>query len=151
MAYLETDISFFAYLNTTRNNVTGNGTTYDIVYDAESYDTMSSFDTGTGIFTAPFSGKYLLTVGMQVNELSDSTTDFFSLIETSNRNYQIFRGNAGVIRLGGSFFGFSSSIIADMEASDTAFVSITATQSGGLVADLPSGETINFFSGKLLR
>ena len=88
---------------------------------------------------------------MQVNTLSASTTEFFPILNTTSQNFQLWRGDAGVIRLGSSYFGFTSSVMADMSSGDTCFVSIEINQAGGKVADIPAGVGINYFAGKLLE
>ena len=90
-------------------------------------------------------------MGLQTNDLGGNTTAYVFLLVTSNRTYQLFRGNAGSIRLGSSFFGCSGSVVADMDASDTAYVTIQVNNGApSLVVDIPAGQTINYFNGKKL-
>lgn len=51
---------FQAYLAADATNVTGDGTAYTVLFDSESFDNNSNFNTSTGTFTAPVTGKYLL-------------------------------------------------------------------------------------------
>ena len=47
---------FSAITDTTKTNVTGDGTSYTIIYDGELYDVGSDYDVATGVFTARRSG-----------------------------------------------------------------------------------------------
>jgi hypothetical protein len=52
---------FSAYASGNISNVSGDGTAYNILFDTTSLDTASAFNTGTGVYTFPFSGLWLIT------------------------------------------------------------------------------------------
>lgn len=52
--------AFWAVKSATTTNVTGNGTLYTFVPDTEIYDVNGDYNAGTGVFTAPVTGKYFL-------------------------------------------------------------------------------------------
>jgi len=79
-----TDVKFQAYPSSGATNVTGAGTAYVGVYDTEVFDTANAFD-GTSTFTAPETGKYLLTVTMAFSGVTAASDGFQISIITSNR------------------------------------------------------------------
>ena len=107
--------------STVRNNVTGDNTNYTAVYDTEIVDRNADFASNT--FTAPVGGLYLIIGHVWFHGLTSSTTSFKALITTSNRiydylQYWVHTGNQST-QEGGSF-----SVLADMDASDTATVNV---------------------------
>tara|TARA_R100000900_G_scaffold126937_3_gene101633 strand:+ start:1584 stop:2222 length:639 start_codon:yes stop_codon:yes gene_type:complete len=107
-----------------QNNLTVGANT-QITFNSEVFDVGSNFASNT--FTAPVTGKYLLTAKVRVDEI-DTAANFYSMdIVTSNRDY------ADIYRLESSndpdYFTFAFSVIADMDANDTAIVRIG--QNGG--------------------
>lgn len=49
---------FRAYLSATQNNVTGDGSLYNVIFDTVVFDQGSNYNNGNGKFTAPINGKY---------------------------------------------------------------------------------------------
>ena len=52
---------FMAYLSTTQSNVSGDGTTVQVVYDTALVNQGSNYNAGTGVFTVPITGNYIFT------------------------------------------------------------------------------------------
>jgi hypothetical protein len=52
--------AFSAHPTAQYDNVTGDGTAYDITCGTENFDVMSDHSTGTGLYTARFTGMHLL-------------------------------------------------------------------------------------------
>ena len=138
--------AFLAYLSSNQNNVTGDGTTVQVLFNAEIYDQTNSF--ASSAFTAPVTGKYLLTTSIYLDGRStDATQTAISLI-TTNRTY--FRQDS--LGSGGSSFGIEMTTIADMDASETATVSVMVAGVGSKTVDF-LGDTTDvrsFFAGALL-
>jgi len=133
--------AFSAWLSATQTNVTGDGTVYSMVYDTEIYDQGADYNAATGVFTAPVKGKYLLTV----NTYSTGYTAGWitkATIVTSNRSYAVsmFATEAHVFD--------AIAMLCDMDAGDTAYVTITAS-GGTKVVDIVTGATNNYFTGFL--
>jgi hypothetical protein len=135
-------VAFSAYGSGIASNVTGDGTTVSPVgMDAELFDLGGDFAIGTYTFTAPSTGKYRFNCSVSAYGGSTSHTDMVVSIVTSNRTYEVFRGNpkdaiATSITAGGS-------VLADMDAADTAFVSCTVSGSTKVI-DLDNGVRTGF-------
>ena len=123
-------------------NVTGNGTVYTVVWGTETFDQASNFSSTT--FTAPVTGRYLLTVFVQVNGATAAADTIQVGLLTSNRNY--FSGDTNTNSLG-SEINVAFSIVVDMDASDTAHVTVTGVGEASNVMDISLEST---FSGCLL-
>jgi hypothetical protein len=137
--------SFSAYKSATAENVTGDGTAYAVVFDTEVFDVGSAYNNGTGTFTAPQAGKYQLCAQVFLSGLAGGEAVQVDIV-TSNRTYR-----AGAVVAAGSF-SLPLSVIADMDAADTA--SVTVTVSGGTkVVDVAVSGTVmmTYFSGILLK
>ena len=134
-------------------NVTGDATRYDVVMvevdpDGTSpvlHDTGGNFSTPS--FTAPVAGKYLFVVNAAMTGLTSSHSIIQVKIVTSDQDYQSNDGKSDPVDVG---FRTSFSVIADMDASDTAKVEVFV-YGGAKVVDLSSTVMINNFSGCLLE
>jgi len=120
--------AFFAHLSSTQNNVTGNAEVYTVPYDAEVYDIGGDFNTGTGIFTAPITGKYGFSCLIESTGLSAHTGWALQLV-TSNRNYTLISIDPDGVDQSGFLALSAGTVLADMDSGDTA--KITLTVSGG--------------------
>lgn len=139
---------FLARTSANALNVTGNGTAYSPVLNSEVWDVKTVFTGGT--FTAPQTGKYLFNAQIMCQGL-DATQTFGSMtLTTSNRTfikrYQPFLTFSGSGRSANCIYA-----ITDMDAADTASISVTISN-GGLTADVSGGTapTSTFFSAILL-
>lgn len=116
--------AFFAYLNTSGSNVTGDGTVYTIPFNATLFDQNSNFNTGTGVFTAPVTGKYMINVTILAQSLTTAMTITCTLPTTAHtyiplNNQGAFTGNNS----------YAYSLLVPMSASDT--MTVTFQASGG--------------------
>jgi hypothetical protein len=147
--------AFSAHLAGSDDNVTGDGTVYTIgsgTNFTEVFDQNNDFNVN-GTFTAPVTGRYEFTIGIQVQNL-DADTTFGSMdLETSNRTYFSANVNYAAMRTVTTAADKVSLVVtyqADMDASDTATSRIRidgTTQTVGLYGD-PNFNT--FFQGKLV-
>lgn len=147
--------AFLAYLASQDDNVTGAGTVYTIgtnVALTEVYDQNSDFNTN-GTFTAPVTGRYLITTSVGVRDITSAMTFIVNNVVSSNRTYLIGTQNPSTVSaLGPPLYEIEGSVIADMDASDTVTFQIQVSNGAGDTADV-SGTATNihtFFSGALL-
>jgi hypothetical protein len=97
-----------------------NGTT-TISFDTEVFDQGSNFASNT--FTAPVTGKYQLSIMVYLDNLDSASNYYEATIMTSNRGYySIFDPDYGQDN---GYMFINASILADMDANDTAYVSFT--------------------------
>lgn len=138
--------AFLGILTSDVLNATGNGAVYTLGTTAltEIFDQNSDFNTN-GTFTAPFTGCYLLSANCNVTNSQLSSTILIQIV-TSNRTYVTNTGRGSLA----STFGNVCTIIADMDAGDTAIVKLTVT---GEVTDrdtVTGTNNSNLFCGMLL-
>ncbi len=127
------------------SNVTGDGTVYTVVWDSEIFDQDSNMTTTT--FTAPVTGRYQLAAAIQ--SIDASAAYIFALLQivTSNRTYQ----NNNIAEL--TTRSHVISVTADMDASDTATVTLrygNLTKIVDIQGNTGAGATVTYFSGCLI-
>lgn len=127
----------------TANDKTGNGTAYTIVFDAEIADDGDHFNTGTGTFTAPSTGQYAFSTNVSLANVinGSSHTDARIEIVTSNRTYR-YEFNPAAISTSNNRASVNFQTTADMDAGDTAYISVTVYN---------STQTVGFASGQLTQ
>ena len=145
--------AFLAYLGTTDNNVTGDGSVYTFGGGnalTEVFDQNSDFNTN-GTFTAPITGRYLFIGAIEVSSLNTSHTLGLLYFNSSNGKYRCDRcdpGNIGVY----SGMQFCGNVLIDMDASDTCIINLmilNSTKVVDAVADPPATGACSYFSGYL--
>ena len=140
-------VGFLAYLGTQDANATGDGTVFTLGSGnalTEVYDIGSDFVT-TGTFTAPNTGKYRFDICVTFSDIASTHTSHQLTLNTSNRNFQIYYVEGGI---SGSPKYHNGTITADMDASDTATVTIRVA-GGTKVVDIDAGASpiYTWFSG----
>jgi len=112
---------FSAYGNADQALAAATWTT--IEFNTENYDVGGDFNTTTDTFTAPTTGKYMLSTQVRLSSVDSSSSQYVWIkIITSNRTY--FHLNGVRYRGGGAYSTPSLCVVADMDASDTAYVQI---------------------------
>jgi hypothetical protein len=139
--------AFSAYLAGDDANVTGNGTDYQVgtnVAFTEIFDQGSNFNVN-GTFTAPVTGRYQLNASLVCVGCTVATT-FELTIVTTNRTYltQYVRAASA------DNYTIGTSVLADMDATETAVVKIKVSGEAGDTVDLANANTGCRFSGYLV-
>ena len=126
-----------------QNNIAVDSNT-TVTFNNEVFDVNGDFADPK--FTAPITGKYLLTAKVRVDEI-DTGANFYSMdIVTSNRDY------ADIYRLEGSdndYFTFAFAVVADMDVNDTALIRV-GQNGGNSQSDLSDDGPRTQFGGYLL-
>jgi len=100
----------------------------------EIFDNNADFNPSTNKFTAPVTGRYQLNLTLRLDNLQTNASYFYVNIQTSNRqNYNIMATDGYDAAV--PYFGISTSVLADMDAGDTANVNYYIA-SGSSVSDI---------------
>ena len=138
--------AFLAYNSASDLNVTGNGAVATVDFDTEIFDQGSNFAADT--FTAPVTGRYRFSTSVFLEGIVAATNFNLSLV-TSNRTILLF-ANTGAYTGDQSVAG---SVLCDMDAADTAYVTVTVSGMAGNTADIVGAATstlYTYFSGELV-
>lgn len=141
---------FSAYKSSTSTNVTGDGTAATVVFDTEQFDVGSNYNSGTGVFTAPVTGKYFFQANLMYSAIGVQTTAQCR-IDTAAHNYDGNYLSPTACQAGGNFLAVNASVIISLSASDT--VSVTAAVTGGTKTVSVFGnatELYTYFTGYLI-
>ena len=142
---LVTTPAFHARPTSIISNIT-DGSSQTLAFATEIFDQNSDYNTSNYNFVAPVTGKYLLTLNLRVQSLDTDSAYFQAIILTSNKEYQsIIATN----RFSGDplYWYIAVSVVADMDASDTAIPKVFIEGSNTHQVDI---ETDSYFSGCLL-
>jgi len=120
-----------------------------VQFDTERYDVNSDFNTSTYTFTAPVTGKYFLTASLRMTQL-DSAANYTILdVITSNESYRTINDNNDMFSNDADYHSMTSTVLADMDANDTAYVTIG--QNGGAnQLDVKGATNYTYFTGCLI-
>ncbi len=146
----DANAAFQAYLTSNLTGVIGGGTVYNITATGwtERIDMGSNFNVSNGTFTAPSTGKYLLSAAIQLGGIDTAHTSYQAYIVTSNATYRFDHGD-----LDAGFSGTTQSngtVTVDMDASDTAYLRYTLSGSTTGTANINGAQTGTTFSGFLI-
>ena len=129
--------AFLVAPSTAQNNLSTNADN-TIAFGTEIYDVGSNFASNT--FTAPVTGKYQLNINLRLNNVDTAADYYTTYIITSNRAYYALE-DPGQYNDDINYKTYNFSVLADMDASDTAYISVyqaggtaqtdTAYESGG--------------------
>ena len=142
--------AFLVYPNARLTDVTGDGTPYTAVYNTEVFDQGGDF-ASSYLFTAPVGGKYQFNVNVNLLGIVSGHTTCTITLATSNRSIRTyFVANVYSQTGAGDQNSFNGSVLTDLDASDTAYVSILV-DGGAKVVDFDGdGNYASAFSGYLV-
>ena len=125
-----------AYVATTQSNI-GTGIT-TVALDAEIYDVNSDFNTSNYTFTAPVTGKYLVTMNLVMTDVDTAFHWIYLVGVSSNRNYYLNQIDARMLVQDGIWSWIGSSLV-DMDANDTFIMRTRSSAHGAAQMDIAGG------------
>jgi hypothetical protein len=133
----------FSVTKSTKQSNVATNSQVTVVFDSEVFDQNNDFAGSQ--FTAPVTGKYQLNLSLYTNEIDSAADYYMAVIKTSNREYQNVI-DPGVLASDPVYWNQGVSVLADMDANDTAYVFIQQGN-GNQQTDVA---TPSFFSGYLV-
>ena len=119
-----------------------------ITFGTERFDVNSDYNTSTSTFTAPVTGKYFLSVTLRFAQLDKDANYHIIWIDTSNETYR-FIIDTGIMSVDPDFYSMTSTVLADMDANDTALVKFNQGL-GSAIADVNGTASYSYFTGCLI-
>lgn len=122
--------TFSAFLNASVSNVTGDGTNYPIVLNSTSFNVGSNFNTATGKYTAPVTGKYLFTASIPLLNIGAGHDKgrWFIAIENSSavatQSFEFCQVSPAAVKNVDTNCCFSGSVLVSMSVADRAYISV---------------------------
>ena len=135
--------AFLVTKNATQSDIAESGLV-TVTFETEIFDQNADFASNT--FTAPVTGRYQLNATVRLQDLDVDAHYIYLYLVTSNRNYQ------SMVTLSSydediEYLTLNIPVLADMDASDTAYVRLYLEGSGNVQVDVAQSES--FFSGFL--
>ncbi len=137
--------AFSAKITSQQSNIATSPTVVTVLFATELYDQNSDFNTSTYTFTAPVTGRYQLNVLILAISVDSAATYYQTQLTTSNRTYYHTHDPRGYSQ-DLTYHNLNTSILADMDANDTAIVKIYQS-SGTQQTDL---DAESYFTGHLV-
>ena len=136
--------AFLAQVATVQSNLANYVTV--AIFGTEVFDQNADFNNSTGVFTAPVTGKYMLSTMLRLDQIPPTGTGVLQVqFATSNRTvFAMF--DPIVFDTTSTAQSFSQSLLMDMDAGDTAKVQVYMPVASSTV-DIA---TTSFFSGYLV-
>ncbi len=137
--------SFLANITASQNNVTGDGTSYDLTGPiwTEDHNVASGFTNGT--FTAPIVGNYSFSGIWNLRGLTVAHTNIILQLVTTGGTYLMGLYGSGAANVSGDLALAGSLCSVPMDLGDTAILNVIV-QNGTIVVDI---DPTTIFSGFL--
>jgi len=118
--------AFMAYKSAATANVTGDGTIYTVICNTELFDQASNYNNGTGVFTAPYDGRYFFGATVQVTGITAAMTVVIVTFAISGSKNMQIGGINGSARDVNNNIVFSSGVFVTLTAAETVSLTVQA-------------------------
>ena len=136
--------SAFSVRSDTNNTNFALNTTHTVTFSTEIFDQNADFASNT--FTAPVTGRYQLSATFYFEDVASSADYLQANLVTSNRTYYAITDPTGYDTTV-TYHTYTISVLADMDANDTATMSYRQPSGGDQQIDLNGSHT--YFTGFL--
>ena len=140
--------SFRAHLVGNLANASGNSIQVTYIANTLDYDTTSSYNDATGVYTVPITGKYFFSGGISWSNISAAAGHTAIVLALQNGASSLAQENIGVTSNSSGVLIQNISSVALCSAGDQVYLwgqVFTGTQTVGITAG-----NLTFFSGQLL-
>tara|TARA_Y100000356_G_scaffold112764_1_gene100487 strand:- start:43 stop:507 length:465 start_codon:yes stop_codon:yes gene_type:complete len=97
------------------------GSYVDVVFGTARFDQNADYNTSTGVFTAPVTGRYLFNTNLYLfNSLDSAASYYYMRLVTSNETVDVYFATASFLNEDTNGFNLQVSSIQDLSAGDTA-------------------------------
>ncbi len=147
-------VAFGAYKSVDSNNVTGDGTFYQVICDVELYDLDNNYDNTTGVFTAPTDGTYHFDAYIGTHNISDQSLSGMN-IETTGVVFHADGQSPVNDKSADNNLSYQLSVDVNMTAGDTALIKISlgggaGAKTVGVDGTMPPSPISTYFNGHRL-
>ena len=141
--------AFLAYASNFQSNIAVSSDV-TVVFDGEVFDQNADYNNSNYTFTAPIDGRYQFQTSVRIQDAMTASLYYYIQLVTSNRAYLGYIINTAAFDQDVGYMTLNISVLADMDASDTAYVKIVQ-HSGNQQTDIYGGaEYSTNFSGYLV-
>lgn len=142
---------FSAYKSSNSTNATGDGTEVTIVCDTEVVDQNSDYNNSTGTFTAPVTGTYLFSAGVQFASVGAATSGYIILVSNNTlTTYVIWQGSPATLKDGSGNGGITGSFVVKLNSGETMVLKASLSGTTKTVTIRGLSNYYTYFSGYLV-
>lgn len=146
---------FVAYSNASLVSVTGDGTTYTVLFDSVAFDSASGYNAATGIYTVPVTGKYYISTQLSLSGITNAHTSGILSIANPPGNNNVQNLSPFACSASGGTLIMQGGLIISLTATNT--ISITIAVNSGTKVVTVNGNGVysngiqSYFGAYLLR